>query len=107
MMFYIYMYGLKFDQTSLEKINCFKVKFVRTYLYFPYGRAQDFVESRWDGRVVRWCRVKLPVPGVLLIWMTVGHWPTTLAVGAGGGRLLFRRFSSLLSSSHSLGDGPI
>ena len=56
-------YGLKFDQTSLEKINCFKVKFVRTYLYFPYVRAQDFLESRWDGRVVRWCRVKLPVPG--------------------------------------------
>ena len=27
---------------------------------------------------------KLPVPGVLLIWITVGQGPTALAVGAGG-----------------------
>ena len=30
---------------------------------------------------------KLPVPGHLTIWMIVGHGPTVLAVGAGGGRL--------------------
>ena len=27
---------------------------------------------------------KLPVPGVLLIWVRVGQGPTTLTVGAGG-----------------------
>ena len=30
---------------------------------------------------------KLPVPGRLTIWITVGHGPTALAVGAGGGCL--------------------
>ena len=30
---------------------------------------------------------KLPVPGRLTIWMTVGHGPIVLAVGAGGGCL--------------------
>ena len=30
---------------------------------------------------------KLPVPGVLLIWMIVGQGPIALAVGAGGGCL--------------------
>ena len=28
---------------------------------------------------------KLPVPGVLLIWIILGHGPTALAVGAGAG----------------------
>ena len=30
---------------------------------------------------------KLPVPGRPTIWITVGQWPTALAVGAGGGSL--------------------
>ena len=30
---------------------------------------------------------KLPVPGHLTIWITVGQGPTALAVGAGGGCL--------------------
>ena len=30
---------------------------------------------------------KLPVPGVLLIWIIVGQGPTALAVGTGGGCL--------------------
>ena len=30
---------------------------------------------------------KLPVPGCLTIWITVGQRPTALAVGAGGGCL--------------------
>ena len=30
---------------------------------------------------------KLPVPGRYTIWITVGQWPTALAVGAGGGCL--------------------
>ena len=51
---------------------------------------------------------KLPVPGVLLIWIKVGQGPTALAVGAGGGSLdIFSRLSFLLSLSLSLGDGPI
>ena len=45
--------------------------------YFPRG----------GGRVVRWCWVKLPVPGRPTIWITVGQGPTSLAVGAGGGCL--------------------
>ena len=40
---------------------------------------------------------KLPVPGDLLIWITVGQGPTALAVGAGGVVWTF-----LLSSSISL-----
>ena len=28
---------------------------------------------------------KLPVPGQPTIWITVGHGPSALAVGAGGG----------------------
>ena len=39
--------------------------------------------------VVGWCDGpgKLPVPGRPTIWITVGHGPTVLAVGAGGGCL--------------------
>ena len=59
--------------------------------------------------MVRWCWVKLPVRGVLLIWIRVGQGPTTLAVGAGGGCLdiSFSQLSFFLSLSLSLGDGPI
>ena len=32
---------------------------------------------------------KLPVPGCLTIWITVGQGPTALAVGAGGGLDIF------------------
>ena len=64
------------------------------------------------GRVVRWCWVKLPVPGHPTICITVGQGSPALAVGAGGGCLdiytLIYHFSfSLLSLSPSLGDGPI
>ena len=45
--------------------------------------------------------------GVLLIWIIVGHGPTALAVGAGGGVwIFFSRLSFLSSSSLFLGDGP-
>ena len=52
---------------------------------------------------------KLPVPGRLTIWITVGQGPTALAVGAGGGCFWTSLLSpSFLSSfSLSLGDGPI
>ena len=48
-------------------------------------------------------------PGVLLIWKRVGHEPTVLAVGAGGGLFghFFSHLSFLFSFSLSLGDGPI
>ena len=39
----------------------------------------------WGGRVVRWCWVKLLVPGRPTIRMIVGQGPIALAVGAGGG----------------------
>ena len=46
---------------------------------------------------------KLPVPGVLLIWIKVGQGPTALAVGAGDGCLdiFFFRRSFLFSFSLS------
>ena len=61
------------------------------------------------GRVVRWCWVNFQCRGVLLIWIIVGQGPTALAVGAGGGLFghFFSRLSFLISSSLSLGDGPI
>ena len=37
--------------------------------------------------MVRWCWVKLPVPGRPTIWIKVGQGPTALALGAGGGCL--------------------
>ena len=65
------------------------------------------------GRVVRWCWVKLPVPGHPTICITciVGQGPPALAVGAGGVVCTFL-FSSIISPSLlslplSLGDGPI
>ena len=51
---------------------------------------------------------KLPVPGVLLIWIRVGQGPAALAVGAGGVVwTFFSRLSFLISFSLCLGDGPI
>ena len=49
---------------------------------------------------------KLPVPGRVTIWTTVGQGPTTLAVGAGRGCLdIFApHLSQLYSVSLSLGD---
>ena len=50
---------------------------------------------------------KLPVPGVLLIWILVGQGPIALAVGAGGGCLDFFLSSVIsLSFSLSLSKGP-
>ena len=50
-------------------------------------------------RLVRWCWVKLPVPGVLLhvIWIIIGHGPTALALGAGGGLFDYFFLSSIIS----------
>ena len=52
---------------------------------------------------------KLPVPGRLTIWITVGQGPTALAVGAGWGLFghFYSHLSFLSSFSLSLGDGPI
>ena len=51
---------------------------------------------------------KLPVPGCPTIWITIGHGPTALAVGAGGGCLdIFTLIYPFSSFSLSLGDGPI
>ena len=48
---------------------------------------------------------KLPVPGRLTIWMTVGQEPIVLAVSEGGGCLdIFPRLSFISSSSQSLRD---
>ena len=60
------------------------------------------------GRVVRWCWVKLPVPGRPTILIAVGQGPIALAVGAGGGGLdIFTLIYPFSSFSLSLGDGPI
>ena len=52
---------------------------------------------------------KLPVPGRLTIWITVGQGPTARVEGAGGGCLdIFTPIYPFLSSfSISLGVGPI
>ena len=51
---------------------------------------------------------KLPVPGILLLWISVWQGPTAPAVGAGGGCLdFFSCISFLFSFSLCLGDGPI
>ena len=47
----------------------------------------QIVYNGGGGRVVRWSKGKLPVPGRPTIWMIVGQGPTALAVGAGGGGL--------------------
>ena len=58
--------------------------------------------------MVRFCWVNFQCRDVLLIWIIVGHGPTALAVGAGGGCLdIFSRLSFLSSFSLSLGDGLI
>ena len=40
---------------------------------------------------------KLPVPGLLLIWIRVGQGSTALAVGVGGGCLNIFSLSSIIS----------
>ena len=53
---------------------------------------------------------KLPVPGVLLIWIRLGQGPAALAVAAGGYVFFghfYSRLSFLFSFSLSPGDGPI
>ena len=51
---------------------------------------------------MRWCLVKIPVPGRPTLPITVGQGPTALAEGAGGGCLdiftLILSFSSLSPS---------
>ena len=37
------------------------------------------------GQVEQKCWVNFPCWGVVLVWMIIGHGPTALAVGAGGG----------------------
>ena len=52
---------------------------------------------------------RLPVPGILLIWITVGEGPIALAVGEVGGCLdIFSLvYHFYFYFSLSLGDGPI
>ena len=71
--------------------------------------AKIFDCNRRGGRVVRWCWVKLPVPGRPTIWIAEGQGPTALAVGAGRGCFghFYSQLSFLSSFSLSLGDGPI
>ena len=49
----------------------------------------------WSGGVMALCN--LPVPGRPTIWMAVGHGPTALTVGAGGGCLDIFTFVSPFS----------
>ena len=51
---------------------------------------------------------KLQVPGRPTVWITVGHGPTSLAVGVGGLCLdIFTFIYPFFPLSPSLGDGPI
>ena len=54
--------------------------------------------------MVRWCWVKLPLPGRPAGLDNIGYGPTALAVGAGG--FLFS-CQSFLTSSLALVDSPI
>ena len=64
--------------------------------------------SQGGGCVERWCWVNFQCRAVLLIWIIVGPWPTSLAVGAGGGCLnIFSLLCHFLSFSLSLGDSPL
>ena len=64
------------------------------------------VKGGWSGGAM--VLGKLPVPGRLTIWITVGQGPIALAVGAGGGGLdIFTLIYPFSSFSLSLGDGPI
>ena len=78
-------------------------------IYFSYQKPVFFSYSHtllassalgWsDGAMVLG---KLPVPGILLIWIRVGQGPTALAVGAGRGCLdifFLSSIASLLSPS--------
>ena len=55
------------------------------FLTYSFIRSAFFV--RGSGRVVRWSWVHFQCRGVLLIWIRVGHGPSALSVGAGGGCL--------------------
>ena len=59
--------------------------------------AKSLVTMGWSGGAM--VLGKLPVPGRSTIWMTVGHGPFALAVGAGRGCLDIFLFSSILSPS--------
>ena len=77
-----------------------------------FARVMDAKKSVYPrtggGRVVRWCWVKLPVPGRPAVLIAVGQGPIALAVGAGGGGLdIFTLIYPFSSFSLSLGDGPI
>ena len=52
---------------------------------------------------------KLPVPGVLQTWITVGQGHLVLAIVAGGGcfEIFLSSINSLFFLPLSLGDGPI
>ena len=61
----------------------------------------ETARGRWGGHVVRWCLVNFQFRGVLLIWIILGHRPTALGVGAGGGCFV-SRLSFVFSLSLSL-----
>ena len=60
-----------------------------------YKLTHSYLER--GGRVVRWSWVNFQCRGVLLIWIIVGQGPTALAIGAGGGCLVYL-FSLLFPS---------
>ena len=85
--------------SSISEVSLELLQDLLTYL--------QAVRRGWSGGAM--VLGKLPVPGVLLLWISVGQGPTALAVGAGAGCLdifsLIYRFSFLFSLSQ--GDGPI
>ena len=61
---------------------CLHTIFFTLYTTLPHNLIKD---KGWSGGAI--VLGKLPVPGVLLIWIRVGQGPIALAVGAGGGCL--------------------
>ena len=66
-------------------VSCLSVYFIRSFsLSNCLFCILVVLISVVGGRVVRWCWVKLTVPGRPTLWIRVGQGPTALAVGAGG-----------------------
>ena len=83
-----------------------KALVLEQFMYTNYLQIQFIAYRGWSGGAM--VLGKLPVPGRPTVWMIVGQGPTALVVGADGGCLdIFTSHLSFLSSSLSLGDGPI
>ena len=96
--------------TSISSVDLaqYGESLAKNWVSVECGTRTISVPVRVQQGVVRWCWVNFQCRGVLLIWIRVGQWSTTLPVGAGGGCLdIISLVCHFCSFSLSLGDGPI